>query len=324
MQKAPRASTLTLLLVLGNLLLGLPAWACLNHYGKQNIHGETIPPQERKESYHYYISRLRDHHQHDEIVKGSPPSLPVAGSDFKVRNDYAVALIHRGESAKAAQILESIEQEHPGEYIVAANLGTAYELSGDLEKARHWIGEGIRRDPKSHEGTEWLHLQILDARMALAKDTDWAKSHGVLNLNFGGDPLPRKPTVWPNGANDAEDVIRALTYQLGERLAFVPPPDALVAGMITDLANLLALYRSVDHAIPVYELALDYRPSNASLVKSRLESSMEIRRQEEHQHAVRETTREWTVRVEFGLIALVASLSAIAALRWIRKGAPSP
>src|SRR5579872_4489780 len=88
MRRAPRTGTLALLLALGNLLLGLPAWACLNHYGKLNIHGEAIPPQYRKESYLYFISRLRDHHQHEEILKGSPPTLPAAGSDFKVRNDY--------------------------------------------------------------------------------------------------------------------------------------------------------------------------------------------------------------------------------------------
>ncbi len=280
MQRFRRARALIVVPVLATLLFGPPVWACLNHYGKMNINGEAIPPEERKESYGYFISRLRYHVEHDAMVNATPPPSPTEGSDFKARNDYAVALVHRGESGKAVRILESIEQEHPGEYIVAANLGTAYELSGDLEKAHQWIGEGIRRGPRSHEGTEWLHLQILDARMALAKDPDWANSHGVLNLDFGSDPLPRKPTVWPSGARDAEDVIRALTYQLGERLAFVPPPDVLVAGMIADLANLLALYRSVDHAIPVFELALDYQPSNASLVKNRLESSMKIRRQE--------------------------------------------
>ena len=49
-----------------------------------------------------------------------------------------------GESRKAVDILKTVERTHPGEYIVASNLGTAYELSGDLAKAHQWIGEGIR------------------------------------------------------------------------------------------------------------------------------------------------------------------------------------
>ncbi len=317
METRPRFTTCALFTILASLVLGLPAWACLNHYGKMNVHGEDIPPGEQKESFLYYISRLRDQFEHQKIVEAPPPVPPGDGADFKVRNDYAVALVHRGESKTAVSILEAIEKEHPGEYTVAANLGTAYELSGDLEKAYQWIGEGIRRDPKSHEGTEWLHLLIIDARMAQAKNPDWSKSHGVLTLDFGSDALPRKPSAWPQGARDAEDVIRALTYQLGERLAFVPPPDTLVAGMITDLANMLSLYRSVDHAIPVYELALQYQPSNPGLVQSRLASSMKIRHEEERALG----TREWTVRVEFGLIAFAVSVLAIAALRWARKGA---
>jgi hypothetical protein len=80
---------------------------------------------------------------------------PVAG--FRARSDYAAVLIHRGGALKA------VEDEHPGEYIVAANLGTAYELSGDMAQAHRWIGEGIVRNPGAHEGTEWLHLRILEA-----------------------------------------------------------------------------------------------------------------------------------------------------------------
>jgi tetratricopeptide (TPR) repeat protein len=313
---------LALLSAFASVLIVLPAWACLNQYGKMNVHGDTIPPQERREHYQYFIARLRDHTEHDQLVSGTPPTAPAAGAAFQVRNDYAVALAHRGEARKAAQILEAIEKEHPGEYIVAANLGTAYELSGDLEKAHQWIGEGIRRNPKAHEGTEWLHLKILDARMALAKDSDWAKSHGVLDLDFGGDPLPRKPTAWPSSSGDAEGVIRALTYQLSERLAFVPPPDALVAGMIADLAHLLALYRSVDHAIPVYELALQYKPSNPDLVQSRLAWSLKIRQEEDRQEHTRQVNANLWHRVEWGLIALGLAAFAIVALRWIRKGAP--
>jgi len=311
-------STALLTLLLG-LSPGLPAWACLNHYGKMNVHGETIPPKERRESFSYFIDRIRDHYEHDSIVAAPAPTEPPREAAFTVRNDYAVALVHRGESRKAVGILETIEREHPGEYIVAANLGTAYELSGDLEKAHQWIGEGIRRNPKSHEGSEWLHLKILDARTAWAKDPDWARSHGVLDLDFGPGALPRKPTVWPIESGDAEGVIRALTYQLSERLAFVPPPDALVAGMIADLADLLALYRSVDHAIPVYELALQYKPVRADLIKSRLESSLRV-----HEKEAREGIWSSSEAHTKGLLGAAAAALVIAALVWIRKGAAAP
>jgi tetratricopeptide (TPR) repeat protein len=310
-----RTSTPALFTLLLTLTLGLPAWACLNQYGKMNVHGETIPPGERRENFSYHISRLRNHGDHDAIVAAPAPTEPAAGADFKTRSDFAVALVHRGDSKKAVGILESVEKEHPGEYIVAANLGTAYELSGDLEKAFQWIQEGIRRNPKSHEGSEWLHLRILWARQALAKDPDWVKSHGVLDLDFGGEAIPRKPTVWPEGVADAESLIQALTYQLSERLAFVPPPDPLVGGLIADLADLLALFRSVDHAIPVYELALQYQPVRAELISRRLASSMEVRQEENRRAHPSEKGRVMLV------LTVAVVVAGIAVLLWIRKGA---
>jgi hypothetical protein len=253
-----------------SLALGRPSSACLNSYSE---------PPTRVERPSDYLSRLKQHPVHDRIVAGPPPVDPGPSADFRARSDYAAALVHRGESRKAVDILESVEAGHPGEYIVAANLGTAYELSGDLIQAHRWIGEGMRRNPKSHEGTEWLHLRILEARQALAKDPVWLASHSVLGLDFGPDATPRVPQTWPKGAHDAEDVIAGLTYQLGERLAFVPAPDPLVGGLIADLADLLQLYRNIDFAIPIYRLALLYQPIDMNLVEKRLRTSEEIRNQ---------------------------------------------
>jgi tetratricopeptide (TPR) repeat protein len=311
-----RTRIVPLFAILLGLTLGHPAWACLNHYGKMNVHGETIPVDERRDSHMTYISRLNYHPEHDAIVNGPEPVEPAPDAHFKVRSDYAVALVHRGKTRKAVAIFEAIEKEHPGEYIVAANLGTAYELSGNLEKAHHWIGEGIRRNPKSHEASEWLHLKILEARQALEKDRDWVKTHGVLDLDFGSEARPVKPTNWPKESDGAEGVIQALSYQLSERLAFVPPPDALVAGMIADLADLLAIYRSVDHAIPVYELALEYQPVRADLIRKRLSASMDMRREELRREQAGRNSGFWG-RV---LISVAVAALGIAAIAWIRKG----
>jgi len=261
--------------LLGGLLLSLvwggPSTACVNTYSEAEHPTRVERPSD-------YISRLKAHPEHDRLAKGPAPQDPGSSAGYKARSDYAAVLVHRGESQRAVEILESVEAGHPGEYVVAANLGTAYELSGDLVKAHHWISEGIRRNPRSHEGTEWLHLRILETRQALAQDPSWLKSHSVLGLDFGSDAKPQSPPAWPKGADDAEDVITALAYQLHERLAFVPPPDPLVGGMIADLADLLVLFRNVDFAIPVYQLALTYQPISASLVASRLEMSEEVRR----------------------------------------------
>jgi len=252
-----------------SLILGVPVSACINTYSDADRPKRRERPSE-------FISRLREHPEHDRMVSGTPPADPGPDADYKAKTDYAAVLVHRGESRKAVTILEAVEAAHPGEYIVAANLGTAYELSGDFAKAHHWISQGMARNPASHEGTEWLHLRILEARQALARDASWIKTHTVLGLDFGTEATPKAPAAWPKGAHDADDVINALTYQLHERLAFVPAPDPLVAGMLSDLADLLALFRSVDVAIPVYALAMQYRPLMVDLVRVRKERSEEV------------------------------------------------
>jgi hypothetical protein len=134
----------------------------------------------------------------------------------------------------------------------------------------------MRRNPDSHEGTEWLHLKILEARMAIAKNPDWLKTHTVIGLNFGVDAQPQKPEQWPQAAGGAEGVIKALTYQLRERMAFVPAPDPLVGSLIADLGVLMLLYRNADMAIPVFDLALSYGPLGAAQVVARKSLSEEI------------------------------------------------
>lgn len=253
---------IALLGLLCSLALAGPASACLNHYDRP-------APKPRPEGPAGFIAHLKSNTEHEEIARGPAPVDPGPDAGFKARSNYAAFLVHRGESKRAVEILERVEQEHPGEYQVAANLGTAYELSGNLDKAYHWIEQGIRRNPHSHEGTEWLHLRILKARMAVAKDPSWIKSHSVLELDFGSETEPKKPPTWPADSGGAEGVIKALAYQLRERMAFVPAPDALVGGMIADLANLLALYRTVEHALPVYELALSYHPVGEVLLIGR-------------------------------------------------------
>jgi len=69
----------------------------------------------------------------------------------------AVGIVIFGHADDGIALLEALEVEYPGRYSTAANMGTAYELKGDNVKALQWITEGIRRNPDSHEGTEWLH-----------------------------------------------------------------------------------------------------------------------------------------------------------------------
>lgn len=187
------------------------------------------------------------------------------------RNNLAVALIHLGRVGEAVTMLEEAERKNPGVYVTAANLGTAYELAGDNLKALEWIKEGVGRYGDSHYATEWLHVKILEAKLALEKDSHWLTKNSVLGADLRAPEVvgrPQRPITDHLGRpKSLAEVEAALVYQLHERMEFVRPPDPVVADMLFDLSNLLARTRSAEHARAVLNLALGYNPEH---VKGRL------------------------------------------------------
>lgn len=242
------------------ILLALPASACLNEY-------ETPEPKPD-----FYVTQLREilargNTGWPERAKELARRVRADSANYKLRNDWAVALLHTGEVGQALQLLRGIEEQIPGQYQTAANLGTALELSGNNSDALRWIKEGIRRNPKDHQGTEWVHVAILEAKLALAKDPTWLKTHTVLGYDFGSDDVPRMPAQLASPA-EQQRVASAIDYQLRERLQFVKPPDPTVA----DLLETMALLKGpqTESGLGLLELAQEFGPSHPEQVRARL------------------------------------------------------
>jgi tetratricopeptide (TPR) repeat protein len=178
-----------------------------------------------------------------------------AGGDYRIKNDLATTLAHTGEPAESVKLLQQIEQEKPGLYETASNLGTAFELVGENQKALDWIRRGIELQAEAHAGTEWLHVRILEAKLALTADPHWLESNSVLG------PRQAETVLLSATGNRTEpltsdQVKNALLYQLHERLQFVPAPDAIVGDLLLVLGQLVAQEPSgVGGALEVYRLA---------------------------------------------------------------------
>jgi tetratricopeptide (TPR) repeat protein len=186
-------------------------------------------------------------------------------------NALAAALIRSGRPAEAVDQLLASERKYPGHFETASNLGTAYELMGRNEKALKWILEGVRRNPDDHFGTEWLHVHILKAKLGrLAKP---APGRSILDLNFGHEVMPLRPTRLPVGnagkALSLFSVAYALRFQLIERTAFVAAPDPMVAGLLLDWANLELLAGALETADVLYDAAARYGSSEQRLIAMR-------------------------------------------------------
>lgn len=165
---------------------------------------------------------------------------------FESRMDYAVRLILLGHPRGAIEILRQLERERPGTYSTAANLGTAFELTGSLDSARYWIAEDMRRNARGHGGSEWIHLRILEAKRALQRERGWLGSHSVLGIDFGpeGRPtLPRGMTF-----DSLRTIQSALRLQLEERGPFAGKRDPIVADLLRDYSTIHAILVGIDPA----------------------------------------------------------------------------
>lgn len=187
------------------------------------------------------------------ILDNLEPERAVA---FTPREAEGVEQVIDGRYAEAIETFLAIEADHPGNYSTAANLGTAYELHGDLELALRWISEGIRRNGESHYGTEWLHVAILKAKIELAKDPGYLDTHRIIPLP---ESIAEDTVVEVEGRpRSLVELERALGYQLGERMVFVKPEDPVVADLLFSYGRMTASTHLVESGLELLGLSGRY------------------------------------------------------------------
>ena len=230
------------------------AWPCANTFN--GFHGTKYNGLPASETGRGVATRLRMALERGTMVDGLAMEEKLrGGNSFEDRNDYAVALMFLGRNTEALELLQKLETEKPGNYSIAANMGTAFELLGKNADALHWISEGIHRNPDSHAGTEWLHVKILEAKIAAESDTNYFKNHSVLNLKAGAIG---KTIEVGDHKMEPKELMQAIQYQLTERLKFVEPPDPAVASLLFDYAALEARTGTLEGAEEILRLAREY------------------------------------------------------------------
>lgn len=162
---------------------------------------------------------------------------------FENKNDKALAYMRMGKTADAIAILEQLEKEKPNEYKVIANLGTAYELAGRNKEALQYIHRAMQLNSQSHQGSEWFHIQVLEAKLQ-NKPADWWINHPVLDLN--------------QLKKDAETIISDMVYQLKERLPFTPGPYLMMAAILRDAAGYIREQQKWQQEWVLLSIAAEY------------------------------------------------------------------
>lgn len=192
-------------------------------------------------------------------------SLYLKTNDLDYLSDKGYILVLQKKYSEALNLYLEIEKMQPNRYATASNIGTIYELIGDNKKAHEWISKAIKINPKSHEGSEWLHLKILETKIADLKNLS---SDFLLNTTFGEKPGP----ITKLSSSELRFLEKSLYFQLNERISFIKGKDPIISLLLFELANLEIIRGKYYDAIAIYKMAKDYGFQN-KLLDERIETA---------------------------------------------------
>lgn len=195
-------------------------------------------------------------------------SLYRKTNDIEYLSDIGVVYIYLKQYEKAIKLYLDIEKRFPNRYSTASNIGTAYELNGQNEEALKWIQKALKIDPNSHQGSEWIHLNILRAKI---RGEGFYNSKFLLNVDFGNNAEPKAGL----DSIEQENLLDDLYYQLNERITFVKPKDKIVARLMFDFGNILFLQKRYFDANVAYIGAESYG-FHGNLLKNRRAKCQEL------------------------------------------------
>lgn len=177
--------------------------------------------------------------------------------DVDYLSDEGYILILLGRYQEAIDLYKKIESLEPGRYSTASNMGTAYELIGNNKEALKWIETAMKTEPHSHSKSEWIHINILKAKIRGRS----ISSIDLIGKDFGNGKAPQSTL----SKKDLQLLKMQIFYQLNERMTFVKPKDAIVAQLLFDLGNIALLMNQKYDAEKSYTQAKEYGFENSVL-----------------------------------------------------------
>ncbi|SFN01765.1 Tetratricopeptide repeat-containing protein [Chryseobacterium oleae] len=277
-------------------LFSIPVLACLN--------GETKKLKDGTEIYTDFKGFVPRGHSFNnpeglEKTLGGLEKEYERTKDLDYLSDKGYILIILKKYKEAIELYKRIESIAPGRYSTASNMGTAYELIGNNVEALKWIEKSIKINPGSHSSSEWIHANILKAKI---KGSENYTSESLIHTDFGNRKHPETDLT----KEELYRLRKSLFYQLNERISFVEPKDKIIAQLFFDLGNVAFLMKFKDEAYMDYEKAKDYGFKDP-IVQQRMISLSSMTNSKEARYSPVDESTEEMIKIGLSVFSLLFS-----------------
>jgi tetratricopeptide (TPR) repeat protein len=132
----------------------------------------------------------------DEAEEAARAAVDKTGDDPHARRRrlvlLAVVLKHRGDLARAAEVLQSAQLLGPEDPLVWHNLGSLTEARGEVRQAVEWYAKALAREPMP--GTSW---RLGHALLKLDRPNQALEAFSTSAANLARWPWPASTRWWP-------------------------------------------------------------------------------------------------------------------------------
>jgi hypothetical protein len=145
--------------------------------------------------------------------------------------DLGALHVRLGDSAKAVTMLRDAQRAHPNHFAINANLGTAWQLHGDLEQAALALQQAVKLAPGKFQQAEEYHLKLVRLRLKNRKSAGLDDLFGVRYVDDKGGYTPGKL------AAAERKKLPAAAVAVVQQLALWLPADGRLLWQLAELAN---------------------------------------------------------------------------------------
>jgi tetratricopeptide (TPR) repeat protein len=146
--------------------------------------------------------------------------------------DLGALYVRLGEADKAMALLREAQRAHPNHFFIAANLGTAWQVQGDLQQAAVYLQQAVRLAPGKLQRAEEYHLKLVTRRLREPAGT--VGLDDLFGVHYGGPGEAYEPGKLPAAERKK---LPAYAAAVTQQLALWLPADPRLLWQLAELAN---------------------------------------------------------------------------------------